>query len=121
MPPGSSKNMGVARFDASSRASIKGSVFGEPGVPSGSLTARHPSTFLHDDHRCRIGAALPTGCLLEAASPYSRTKGLSFMGEPVFARTWLKMENAWSTTPHDGNSTFRFPHVVSDRKVGWPI
>src|SRR5207253_1299888 len=39
MPPGSSRNIGVARFDASSRARINGKLFGDPGVPSDSLTA----------------------------------------------------------------------------------
>ena len=38
MPPASSKNIGVARFDASSRARINGKLRGEPGVPSDSLT-----------------------------------------------------------------------------------
>src|SRR5438477_12854869 len=39
MPPGSSRNLGVARFGASSRARINGELFGDPGVPSDSLAA----------------------------------------------------------------------------------
>src|ERR1700688_526048 len=60
MPPASSRNIGVARFDASSRASINGKLFGEPGVPSGSLTATPgQSVHAHAEHRCRSRAALP--------------------------------------------------------------
>jgi hypothetical protein len=41
MPPASSKNIGVAKCDASSRAKMSGRLFGEPGAPSAaSVTMR---------------------------------------------------------------------------------
>ena len=62
MPPASSKNIGVARFDASSRARISGRLFGEPGVPSGSLTVIPTDPIAHTRHRCRSWRGVPTAC-----------------------------------------------------------
>src|SRR5664279_4329233 len=55
MPPASSRNIGVARFDASSRACISGKLLCDLGVPSGSLMTTPPcQAHEHYAHRCRI-------------------------------------------------------------------